>query len=312
MKNRVIIRKIIQTLAVIFFIIQFQQSVRKYFLYPRVVQTSRVSVEDLPAPVVYICQADQFDNKKAQAIGYFSYEYFMQGIMNFSTISWNGIYGNLSYQNLEDQLFNYNYSTLEVWTFANHRWSLYSLPEQMTFLIPHGVCKKISGVQPSSRLWISSTKKLTMLFVDSARANIIRSEETLTSHASIGPSSATHYEEVSYKVQYSMNDDTINDGTSCTNYKKLGNSYGKCLENNLQNDLNLLYGCIPPWVILSAQEQECKNTPIEDFGAYWEDPVVNDLNRLLTNREPDMFKKCLPPCLTTKIELQKVLHRVSE
>ena len=109
-----------------------------------------------------------------------------------------------------------------------------------------------------------------------------------------------------------MNDDTINDGTSCTNYEKLGNSYGKCLENNLQNDLNLLYGCIPPWVILSTQEQECKNTPIEDFGAYWEDPVVNDLNRLLTNREPDMFKKCLPPCLTTKIELQKVLHRVSE
>ena len=191
MKNRVIIRKIIQTLAVIFFIIQFQQSVRKYFQYPRVVQTSRVSVEDLPAPVVYICQADQFDNKKAQAIGYVSYEYFMQGIMNFSTISWNGIYGNLSYQNLEDQLFNYNYSTLEVWTFANNRWSMYSLPEQMTFLIPHGVCKKLSGVQPSSRLWISSTKKLTILFVDSARANIIRSEETLTSHASIGPSSTT-------------------------------------------------------------------------------------------------------------------------
>ena len=309
------IRKIIKTLAVIFFTIQFQQSVKKYFQYPRVVLTSRVPIVDLPAPVVYVCQDDQFDNKKAQPLGYANYQNFMQGILNnnFSTFSWNGINGNISYQILKDQLFNYNYTTLDIWTVVNNKWSRDSLAKQMTFLIPYGVCKKISGVQPSTRLWISSTRKVTILFVDSARANKIRLEETLHSFASIGPSSPAHYEEVSYKVQYSMYDNTINDGTSCTNYENQGKSYGKCLENNLLNELKSFYGCMPPW-FLNTQVQECKkmNTHEEGTEPYWEKQIVHDLTRLLKNKEPDMFKNCLPPCITTNIELQKVLHRVSE
>ena len=310
MENHVTIRKIIQTLAVIFFIVQFQQSVRKYFQGPRVIQTSKVPAEDLPAPVVYICQADQFDNDKAQSNGYFSYENFMLGIMNKSIISWKGI--NSSYQDLENQLFNYNYTTLVIWTLAKNKWNLHNQTDQMNFLIPHGVCKKLTGIQPSTKLYITSTKRVTVLFVDSARANLIRSGETLHSHASFGPSSTTHYDEFSYTLQYSVNDDRINDGTSCTNYEKLGKSYGKCLENNLNEDLKTLYGCIPPW-LSNTQEQVCqKNIPIEDYDAYWEKPILNDLLGLLTNKEPDMFKRCLPPCKTTNIELQKVLHRVSD
>ena len=55
MLNQKGLRKIFQITALILFIIQFKQSVRKYFQAPVVVQESRVPVKDLPPPVIYVC-----------------------------------------------------------------------------------------------------------------------------------------------------------------------------------------------------------------------------------------------------------------
>ena len=66
MEKLTIFRYAFQLVTFIFFIIQFQQSVRKYFSYPVVEQTSRVSVADLPAPVVYVCQPDQYNYTKSR------------------------------------------------------------------------------------------------------------------------------------------------------------------------------------------------------------------------------------------------------
>ena len=66
MKKLTTFRYAFQLVTFIFFIIQFQQSVRKYFSYPVVEQTSRVSVADLPVPVVYVCQVDQYNYTKSR------------------------------------------------------------------------------------------------------------------------------------------------------------------------------------------------------------------------------------------------------
>ena len=81
MKNQELIRKVFQTFTVILFIVQFQQSVRKYFEYPVVVQTCNVPVQDLQAPVVYICQDDQFNYTKSKSNGYKLFTHFMAGIL---------------------------------------------------------------------------------------------------------------------------------------------------------------------------------------------------------------------------------------
>ena len=91
MKHNDMIRKVFQVLTIILFIIQFEQSLRKYFQFPVVEQTSRVPVKDLPLPVIYVCQANQFNYTKARENGYRYFTHFMLGIlMNSTNISWQG------------------------------------------------------------------------------------------------------------------------------------------------------------------------------------------------------------------------------
>ena len=102
MESQKLIRKVIQILAFFFFIVQFQKSVRKYYEYPVVVQTSKVPIEDLPQLVVYICQADQFNQTNAESFGYNLIKTFLEGMLiGRNTTSWHGKDGNLTYKELE-------------------------------------------------------------------------------------------------------------------------------------------------------------------------------------------------------------------
>ena len=102
MKNKDMIRKVFQIFSFILFVIQFQQSVRKYFQYPLVEQNSRVSVKDLPNPVVYVCHENGFNYQKANDYGYKYYSRFLSGIReNSTTISWGGKWGNSTFKDLE-------------------------------------------------------------------------------------------------------------------------------------------------------------------------------------------------------------------
>ena len=107
------IRIVFQTLSFILFVFQFQQSVRKYFQYPVVEQTSRIPVKDLSNPVVYVCQKNQFMNRKAQNNGYKFFSNFLTGITeNSTTISWRGKWGNSTFKDLENLLLVSDYSSL--------------------------------------------------------------------------------------------------------------------------------------------------------------------------------------------------------
>ena len=215
------IRKVFQTFAIILFVFQFQQSVRKYFQYPVVEQKSRVSVKDLPNPVVYVCHESQFNYTKALINGYRHYSFFMAGIReNSTTILWGGKWENETYKDLENILFDSDYSSIESKTLVRST-NLWNVNEKKrTFLFPHGVCVELKNLQQHSSIYIESKKKVSILFVDPARANDIRTEETIDAKTSMGPTYNTYFTAASYKLEYRLYDDSIHDGITCTDYTK--------------------------------------------------------------------------------------------
>ena len=311
MKNMKIFRKIFQFLAVILFIIQLEQSVRKYFKYPVVVQSSRVSVSELPAPIIYICNTDQFNYTEANNHGYRYLSWFLAGIKrNKKLILWTGNEENMTYIDLENLFFNYDYTSLYVGmkSETNGKWR-YDHPLKKTFLLPHGICLKLENIQPWVRIWTS--KKVTFFIRDPASENEIRIGETEDAQATVGPSSNNLYESTKFKVEYTLNDDSIHDGSTCIDYTRIATSYGECLKSTMEKEYQSEYECLPPWVSTNITNQVCKRETNIDAIAIKQKPIYSDLLELLGNKEADMFKKCLPPCITMMTKLKNIMYKTN-
>ena len=305
MKN--IIRKLFQTFTFILFIIQFQQSVRKYFQYPIVEQTSRIPVKDLPIPVVYVCQTNQFNYSKAEDQGYNSFTYFMAGInVNDRNITWQGHYRNQTYNQLENMLLDSDYSSLNCWSKSKSTKQLTDCELKRTFLFPHGVCVELEKLQQQSTIAIFTKNEVSILFIDPARANTVRTEETIAAKTSIGPTSDIYFSHGMYKIEYVLYDECIHDGTTCTDYTRSDMSYGACLNNILTQKFMTTYGCLPPWVFTNNSEMICGKETIIDANAMKKTPLVEDLSKLMMNDETEMFKRCLPPCKTMHLKLSQI------
>ena len=310
MLNQKGLRKIFQITALILFIIQFKQSVRKYFQAPVVVQESRVPVKDLPPPIIYVCNTNQFNFTIARNHGYKTISRFIAGILtNDSNISWNGKDRNLSFKYLESVIFDYNHDTLDllIKQESPNKWTK-EINVQNTFLFPYGACKMIKDLKPKVHVRIFSKKKVYLLLVDPSKGNDIRTGETIDAIATIGPSSATHFEMGMFEIEYDIYDSSIHDGTSCTDYEKLDTSYGECLKKMLLQELQSAYGCIPPWVNANKSHQACDKEKEINAAAIKKNLIYSELGELIGNKEPDMFKKCLSPCISMKIKHQKVMH----
>ena len=181
------IRKVFQTFSIILFVFQFQQSVRKYFEYPVIEQTLKMPVKDLPIPVVYVCHSSQFNYTQAHYHGYKYFTTFMSGnIMNKTNVSWRGKWGNSTFKELEYILLDSDYSSLESKTFLRST-DLWNIEEKKrTFLLPHGVCMELENLQQFTYLEMYSRVEINAYFVDPARANNIRTEESPDAKANIG------------------------------------------------------------------------------------------------------------------------------
>ena len=310
MKNKYVIRKLFQMLTIILFIIQFQQSIRKYFQYPVVEQTSRVPVKDLPIPVVYVCQTNQFNYENGKENGYTLFFSFMSGsLMNSTKLSWQGKEGNQTYKALESILLDHDYSMLNSTSLLSSS-NLRIVNEwKRIFLFPHGFCMKLENMLQQTIIDITSTKNINIYFVDPAKANDIRTEETLDAKASIGPTTGNFFSLGNYELEYMLYDDSIHDGTTCTDYNKLEMSYGECLNDILTQESLDTYGCLLPWVSTNKLEIICKNQTNIDAETMQNTTLYTDIRYLIKNYETLMFKKCLPPCSTMKIKLEEVSYK---
>ena len=249
MKKKEMIRKLFQIIAFILFCIQVQQSVRKYFQFPVVVEKSTIPVEELPSPVIYICQDDQFNHAKARR---HEYEYIMNfatgTMMNNKNVTWNGKNNDVKYQDLEDLLFENDYQTI-----LSHL----SHTGQRIFLFPHGICLKLIDVSPKLLVHLRATKRIIFIVVDPYMANSIKTEQTVDAKTIIGPIDE-HFEAEVNEVEYTLHDASIHDGVTCTTTKvKSEKSYGNGVEGLLRRRFLSVYGCLPPWVSSRKPEMIC-------------------------------------------------------
>ena len=192
MKNKDTIRKVFQTLAIILFVFQFQQSIRKYFEYPAVEHTSRIHVKDLPVPELYVCHDRQFNYTKSEDIGYSSFTNFLLGItLDGKNISWQGKDGNKTFKDLEILLLDSNYNSLSGKFFSVFENNWINIDFNKTLLFPHGVCMKPENLLQYTGIKMYSTDKSNnyIYFVDPNMANNIRTEEALDAKAYFGPTS---------------------------------------------------------------------------------------------------------------------------
>ena len=302
------IRKVFQAFTILLFIFQFQQSVRKYFRYPVVEHKSRVSVRELPSPVVYVCHVGQFNYAKAKNNGYRSFTHFMAGIKsNRSDVIWQGYDRNQTYKHLENMLLDSDYSSLHAYSFSYYRptnlWI--DIEWKRTFLFPNGVCVELENLLKQNYFSIYSKKEVSIFFVDPARANNIRTEETLDATLSIGPTTSVYFTHGKYKLEYSLNDDSIHDGTTCTDYTKAEVSYGDCLNDIMTQEFLATYGCLPPWMFTNKTHMICKKETNINANTLEMSPIFDDFVSLVYNDETEMFKRCLPPCKTMQLKLKQ-------
>ena len=71
------------------------------------------------------------------------------------------------------------------------------------------------------------------------------------------------------------------------------------------------YECLPPWVSNNITSQVCKRETNIDAIAIKQKPIYSDLLELLGNKEADMFKKCLPPCITMMTKLENIMYKTN-
>ena len=243
-----------QVLAFMVFVFQMQQSVRKYFAGPIFLQKSTTTLDEIQPPVVYVCQKDQFKYNVSHEFGYFNFLKFASGsLMDSSVITWKGKYGNFTYEELQDYIYDSNYSDLIV---ENH---LEETNEtDVTFVTSYGFCMKLLTLENNNFMGLYNVKRSSVLLVDPSTDNPFEIIHLDNGKINFGPTSDDQFDFYSYELVWTLHDSSIYDGISCTNYDNLGKSYGECVEDEMSKKMLSLYSCLPPWFPDYYIDQYCE------------------------------------------------------
>ncbi len=167
-------RIVFQLFALGIFLFQLQNSITKYVSKPIVQQTSIKSLSDIDKPLIYVCQNGQFNNIKSKEYGYNYLTDFTSGELNNEQkdITWKGRDKNSTFQYLADNLFNYNYSDIDVGEYSDGDWIEYDL--ELEYNAAYGFCMRSDMMYPNTSLvYLASTQSITFLLVDPAKQNRI-------------------------------------------------------------------------------------------------------------------------------------------
>ena len=113
---------------------------------------------------------------------------------------------------------------------------------------------------------------------------------------------------MNYELEYSLYDYSIHDRTTSTDYTRLSMSYGECLNDILKEESLATYGCLLPWISTNNSKIICEEKINMDAKGKNKTSLYRDVLYLIKNFEPQMFKRCLPPCITMQIKLHEVSY----
>ncbi len=148
MKAIELARFVFQVFAFGIFVYQMQHSVKKYLDKPVFqIKTTR-AVDKVNKPIVYICHDPQYNIDRANEAGYDWQDTFASGYVHCpeddecDEITWKGNHGNFTFEELQDYIYDSNYSDLLV---ENH---LEETNEtDMKFVTSYGFCMKLQTLE---------------------------------------------------------------------------------------------------------------------------------------------------------------------
>ena len=309
MSRKQMTRTLFQFLAFGIFVYQMKHSIEKYFEGPTMPQTSQTLVDEVTMPVLYACQDRQFNHAKGNYYGYNLITFLFGIITDSDDISWKGKFGNRTSTELLQELYapDYRNYTVVTRTMENNgtMGSTYH-DYKVDFILPFGYCMKVNHMEKG--ISIEGTKRTNLLLVDPFFNNNIRVTEMDNAKHAFGPTGDDTFDVFQYLMKLSIHDKSIHDGKTCTDYTKQDTSYGKCIHDILEDNLMQSYGCLPPWFPNEHGKicEQDKDLEIKDMKAV--NIIKSDILDLIKGLELDMFKICLPPCLTMHVHLKELLH----
>ena len=114
MDNFKYLRMFYQLAVLTIFLIQSKQSLDKYLEYPVVVQKSSTTIKAVEKPDIQVCFDSFFDYDEAAKLGYDWRTSLMAGMLPNSSIpSWKGKYGNYTFQEIQDLVYEKTLAKLQ-------------------------------------------------------------------------------------------------------------------------------------------------------------------------------------------------------
>ena len=101
--------------------------------------------------------------------------------------SWQGICGNLSYKEIKDDVYEYNYTDLSAKNYELWVQGKVSRLEDV-FILPHGFCKVYPDMKLDMANWFLSKTKIKVLLIDPNKSTKLRALENPENTVHIGPS----------------------------------------------------------------------------------------------------------------------------
>ena len=292
------LRVLFQIFATLIFLQQAFTAWQRYFVYPEVIETSEKFVTDDEKPSFLICSKQFFNYSAARINGYPSFSLFLAGGLQETKIpTWKGNTGNLEFLNYSKNIFDFNYSGLDI-----------NADYDKIFLFHHGFCLDTS-VLSEKTLIVKTKEKAVRIYPFHKSTDLRITDEKSSGNGvtlNVGEDSPFHY--WAYEISYEVYDNTIHEGTSCVDYRKLQEDYGDCLLKNFEDYVYSIYGCYPPWLV-NKEESKCevdKDPHRIENDRYVK--VWSDLDALTDGIHIDVMKKCPKPCYFVQYKLVEKLH----
>ena len=277
------------------------------FFRPIVEQTSTVPYASITQPIIYVCQDNQFNYVTAKDIGYPTKTDFTYGITLDRKLTWTGKNGNLTYETLVNLLFEADYESFTMVASEKLIDGSKRIGADKVFLNPYGFCMKL--LHTNKTVSIESRYKTLFLLIDPARSNNLSLNYMTVYMGEFGPSGNNTFQGYNYEVKVRLHNHEILDGETCTDYDKLGSSYGACLQDMMQESFLNWYGCTPPWI--RKKNHTCEiDQAIKEPSHKVSEEVEIEMRRFIKGLETKSSAKCLLPCQSMSMELT-TLYQVS-
>ncbi len=290
-----------QVVAFGIFVYQMQNSIRKYTERPIVRLESTVKYEEIKEPIHYLCQEGQFNFSKSKEFGYDHFPDFMKGILeNTDHASWNGKNENTTFQKLQEILFDYNYTGLNMQTKNKDITEWEDKKYELFFISPRGFCMNFGGIN-SGRSRVHSVKETSFFIVDPFLSTSIRLMGPNNEMLQFGTKSNGVYTRFYFHVTISLHDSRINDGLTCTDYEKYGTSYEQCTKDMMKNVMVKHFNCVFPW-LQDSSYKTCEKIGINQTIS----DLLQDIGGYLLYRKTKFLPLCKPPCQTMKFHIRNI------